>query len=442
MDFLDSIDLKSEDKKSSRVRSWYLYEQFKSLERNQLEAAQKLKDRSYQDRILRQELSERRARRRLYDQYGVSHSESHIIQKSTSEVNKTALSASTDDFFESFCELQEDERSSEGDERNTDTEDEYSQDDSQAGKRYLDEFKSLDEIKDDQSIPDSVNSVVRKHSDNFEDLTVPELELVKKSIAEEITQQFETVKENIQCLEKYSKLCSEDKISEVESSESVAECDLKKSVLHQRESDINLYNMWSKLVSFAYQVIQLNHGNCYYDYSSQFLTAVLACDVIRRGVSRMCHILQPYVSPIKFATDDSDSSTASYKKIKRQKTLNSKKSSKPVLNQKHAQCACSYKTRSRNKYLSDDYWRNLSRHSFGFRKRVENRASEPWRNVAKFSSCESELSEKSKGSIWPSFSRNSLGDECFCHDKVANPMLKIGQYIDRLLDEIDDCKRM
>lgn len=226
-----------------------------------MEAAQKLKDRSYQDRILRQELSERRARRRLYDQYGVSHSESHIIQKSTSEVNKTALSASTDDFFESFCELQEDERSSEGDERNTDTEDEYSQDDSQAGKRYLDEFKSLDEIKDDQSIPDSVNSVVRKHSDNFEeDLRVPELELVKKSIAEEITQQFETVKENIQCLEKYSKLCSEDKISEVESSESVAECDLKKSVLHQRESDINLYNMWSKLVSFAYQVIQLNHG--------------------------------------------------------------------------------------------------------------------------------------------------------------------------------------
>lgn len=29
-------------------------------------------------------------------------------------------------------------------------------------------------------------------------------------------------------------------------------------------------------------------GNCYFDFSSQFLTAVLACDVLRRGITRMC----------------------------------------------------------------------------------------------------------------------------------------------------------
>lgn len=192
----------------------------------------------------------------------MSHSESHIIQKGTSEGNKTSLSASTDDFFESFCELQEDERSSEA-EHDTDTEDADSQDDSQTGNRYLDEFKSLDAVKDDQSSAGSVNSIVRnyKHGENFPEDLREELEFVKKSIAEEITQQFETVKENIQCLEKYSKLCSEDKISEAESSESVEERDLKKSLLrHNRQSDINLYNIWSKLVSFAYQVIQLNHG--------------------------------------------------------------------------------------------------------------------------------------------------------------------------------------
>ncbi|XP_028172799.1 uncharacterized protein LOC114361810 [Ostrinia furnacalis] len=445
MDFLDSIELKSKDRKSKRVRSWYLYEQFKSLERNQLDAAQKLKNKSYQDRILRQELSERRERRKLYDQYGVCHSESRIT-KSASEGNKTSLSASTDDFFETFCELQEDERSSEA-EHETDTEDVYSQDDSQTGKRYLDEFKSLENIKDDQSFTDSVNSVVQNYKccENFTEDLREELELVKKSIAEEITQQFETVKENIECLEKYSKLCSEDKISDAESSESVdaCACDLNKSLRHNRESDINLYNIWSKLVSFAYQVIQLNHGNCYYDYSSQFLTAVLACDVIRRGVSRMCHILQPYVSPIKFATDESDASTVSHKKKSSKNVSNSKKSRKPTQTQKRTKCQRSYKTRSYNKYFSDDYWRNLSKHSFGFRRRVATRATEPWRSIAKFPSCRScELSEKSSCSIWPSFSKTNLSDECACHLKVANPMLKIGQYIDKLLNDIDDCKRL
>nr|XP_037877210.1 uncharacterized protein LOC119630789 [Bombyx mori] len=37
MDFLDSLDLDT-DNKSQRVRSWYLYEQFKEIEKNQLDA--------------------------------------------------------------------------------------------------------------------------------------------------------------------------------------------------------------------------------------------------------------------------------------------------------------------------------------------------------------------------------------------------------------------
>lgn len=219
-----------------------------------MDAAQKLKDRSNQDRILHQELSERRARRKLYDQFGSCRSESYT-DKTTTEGNKTTFSVSTDDFFESFCELHEDDNH--GTDRDTESEDAYSQDDSQTGKRYLDDFKSLDDLKDDQSFADSVNSVVQ--NENFTKGLKEEIKHGKKSIAEEINLQLETVKENIQCLEKYSMLCSDDKISDVDSSESFCE-DCLKAVRPSQESDINIYNIWSKLVSFAYQLVQLNHG--------------------------------------------------------------------------------------------------------------------------------------------------------------------------------------
>lgn len=51
--------------RSDRMRSWYLLEQYKSLEQNQLIAAERLRSRSYQEGLLSRELSERRQRRRL-----------------------------------------------------------------------------------------------------------------------------------------------------------------------------------------------------------------------------------------------------------------------------------------------------------------------------------------------------------------------------------------
>lgn len=83
-----------------------MYEQYKSLERNQSDAAQQLKDKSYQDRILHQEMAERRARRRLCHEPGCQ-SESGIESINSNE--KSCVSASNDDFFESFCEIHSEE---------------------------------------------------------------------------------------------------------------------------------------------------------------------------------------------------------------------------------------------------------------------------------------------------------------------------------------------
>uniref|UniRef100_A0A2A4K1S3 Uncharacterized protein n=1 Tax=Heliothis virescens TaxID=7102 RepID=A0A2A4K1S3_HELVI len=289
MEFLDSLDLDTIDKKSHRVRSWYLYEQYKSLERSQLDAAQKLKDRSYQERILRQELSERRARRKLYDQFGLCQSESRL-KKERSGSTKSSVSASNDDFFESFCVLQDDERVTQitGTEF---SEDSFSQDGLSASKCCINDFKSEDP-KDDCSYTGSVNSVV-ENLKPFNDEFLPakdNMEFSQDSIVEDINMQLDSVKEDIICLENFTKLEDVDKISEDESLNTVDECESKPDTVSERtvqEYNNNVIAIWSRLVSFAYQVVQLNHGNCYCDYSSQFLTAVLACDVLRRGVNRM-----------------------------------------------------------------------------------------------------------------------------------------------------------
>ncbi|XP_059059169.1 uncharacterized protein LOC131852514 isoform X2 [Achroia grisella] len=291
MDFLDSLDLETTHKKTKRVRSWYLYEQFKSLENNQLEAAQKLKDRSYQERILRRELRERRARRRLYDEFGLCTIEPRTEKSITSEGTKTAFSASNDDFFESFCEL-EDDRISVVTERDLeDSDNNFSQDDSQLGTPYVEEFQSIEDIRNDNSLEESITSVVEnlKSRTNLADDIKEELESVKKNIAENINMQMETVKASLQFIEDYTKLCDDAKMSSVESLPSIETRAMMegREHVHGKNDDNNLFIVWSKLVSFAYQIIQLNHGNCYYDYGSQFLTAVLACDVLRRGINRM-----------------------------------------------------------------------------------------------------------------------------------------------------------
>lgn len=256
--------METTNKRSDRVRSWYMYEQFKSLERNQLQAAQKLKDRSYQERILRQELSERRARRKIYDQFGLSHSESRLERDINSTRIKTELSVSADDCFESVCELQEDEELAE---EKLLSEDTFSEDDSIGVKCYTDEFKSVKDTKDG-SYDESVTSVM-KNLNNDENLSDDLKKIIKTetNIAQNINLQLEEVKENIQCIEKYTELVNdnilEDDITPIDD---LSEELKSKKVLTEKTSkefDSNLFIVWTKLVSFAYQLLQLNHGNIY-----------------------------------------------------------------------------------------------------------------------------------------------------------------------------------
>ncbi|CAH2106664.1 unnamed protein product [Euphydryas editha] len=277
MDFVDSFNLDSARAKCKRVRSWYLYEQYRSLEKNQLDAAQRLKDKSYQDKILRQELSERRARRRLCDQFGLCQSESRLDRSVRSIPSNVLLG--DDELFESFCELR--------DEYELENYEDNNSHDSQTSKEFED-FKSTDTRISFGA--DAKNVVENLKVEKLDEDIKEELESVKKNIAENISLQLETVKENIECLEKYTKLEEDEEIPDVDVT---LISPLKSNVdtfnnEFKKDRENSVIKMWSKFVDFAYKIILLNRGNCYYNYSSQLLTAVLACDVLLRGVSRMC----------------------------------------------------------------------------------------------------------------------------------------------------------
>ncbi|XP_049869372.1 uncharacterized protein LOC126369122 [Pectinophora gossypiella] len=487
MDFLDSIDLESTCRKSNRVRSWYLYEQYKSLEKIQMDAVAKLRDRSYQERLLHRELCERRARRRLCGDVGaVSRSECGL-QRDLGDVH-SCVTASNNDFFESFNEIQDEEISPRSD-HDHDTDGTSTQGDHDC-RPYIDELKSTE--NDDEELEEcnknsSFDSVIAKLpvdsivfsanvSSNLADDIKQELEFVKKTIAENIDMQLETVKENMQCLEEYSRFredsnkFDENSLNNDRSSTKLTKGECKSSkceyeyddesicsiqpcalpIKHDDELTNNVYTLWSKLVSFAYQVIQLNHGNCYYDYSSQFLTAVLACDVLRRGVNRMCHILQPYVSPIKYASEDTMSINT--RSVKIQKPVKRKLSSIIKESKKLFGHKCKPKKSSRGvkisnvkspstsrsygdkKYHSEKNWR----HSCSRAEGNKIRFSEPWRSLTTYPSIV-QYSDKYSSTIWPEeFSRYSDEEFWSCHTRVANPMLKLATYIDSVIKNIGD----
>uniref|UniRef100_A0A2H1V9G6 SFRICE_000775 n=1 Tax=Spodoptera frugiperda TaxID=7108 RepID=A0A2H1V9G6_SPOFR len=453
MEFLDSLDLDTIDKKSHRVRSWYLYEQYKSLERSQLDAAQKLKDRSYQDRILRQELSERRARRKLYDQFGLCQSESRI-KKDKSESTRSSVSASNDDFFDSFCALNEDEQVTQV----TGTvlsEDSFSRDCLSASVCCMDKYKGTEEQHKDDNCSDagSVNSVVENQKQFSDEVLSPkEMQFLSNSIAQDINMQFDSVKEDLRCLEKFTKLEDVDKISDEDESVTTVSVGVVSEptsipviMKSNQEDNNNLIAIWSRLVSFAYQFVQLNHGNTYCDYSSQFLTAVLACDVLRRGVNSMCNILQPYVSPIKFANyNGSDVSNESYEdlNLKRKKSVQSRKCSK----------TCDHKPQTRKKArtwaktrYSDYGWQPLCKRSLHRDKevRARRRSSEPWHSAPKLQTSKV-LASSSTCSLWPdnmteNYCKKQRTTKRRCNrNKAIHPMLEIARYIDRILMDIDD----
>lgn len=274
-----------------------------------------MKNRSYQDKILRQELSERRARRKLCDQFGLCQSESSI-QKTLS--NHTAhaptLSASNDDFFESFSE-QDDERVTK------ETEFDYG-DGINQNQSSMEDFKSLEERNDIISNSTSITSVVENitnaniigskcNSDctAYSDNPICEEENCVTSfnesneygylsnspitpviIAQDINKQLDSVREDIQRLEDITKLeidssrvaiqCLDDitkTTKQDKSLDNVSHCSqdachhpkFNRNKDKEKESYKDIIPIWSKLVNYAYQIVQLNHGT--YAYSKLVL---------------------------------------------------------------------------------------------------------------------------------------------------------------------------
>lgn len=101
--------------------------------------------------------------------------------------------------------------------------------------------------------------------ENLADDIKEELAFVKKNIAENMSLQMETVKENIQCLKDFNKFQVSDQLSKYDF-ECGSYCSTENSIQSQMEgtkvgeAENNVLAIWSKLVSFAYQVVQLNHG--------------------------------------------------------------------------------------------------------------------------------------------------------------------------------------
>lgn len=357
--FLDVDSTKSVEeqthRKARRVRSWYLYEQFKALEKNQMEATQNLKDRLYQGPHLHQELRERRERRRLVDEFSMSDSG---IDRFSSDVR-----ISVNDSFRSFSDFHNVPLHDINQIRDTDTTslDELSQDytnpigenierivDTTYDCNYKHDVTDVVETKSIVNFTKTHSTFRTEHFvDATDDINLADdikesLEYAKKIIAENINLQLETVKENLQCLENFTKLNVDDSLAKFDiyhkdasvaslSQNFVEKFDVNykdasvttilkdpvekydvehknKSVttmwqdpvekfdVEQKDASItillqdpverfdvdhkdtsvtsllqvsverhdeyrtNLYSMWSRFVSFAYQLVKLNHG--------------------------------------------------------------------------------------------------------------------------------------------------------------------------------------
>lgn len=362
------------------MRSWYLYEQFKALEKNQKEATQNLKHRLYHGPVLHQELRERRERRRLLDEFSMSDSG---IDRFSSDIH-----ISVNDSFRSFSDFHDvplhdinhirdtDTTSAEGsqDYPNQTAENIGRTDDTAFDCNYKHNVKDVVETK---SVANFNKTLSTHGTENFVDTTddtnladdiKESLEYARKIIAENINLQLETVKENIQCLEEFTKLhkddslanfdkdrnaknasvtslfenfvekfdgnykdacvttCSKDPVEkfdiehrnksvttllqdpvekfdvehknksvttllqdpvekfdveykdasvtillqdpverfDVDHNDASATTLLQGSVERRDEYRTNLYSMWSKFVSFAYQLVKLNHGKIFY----------------------------------------------------------------------------------------------------------------------------------------------------------------------------------
>ncbi|XP_013169094.1 PREDICTED: uncharacterized protein LOC106118877 isoform X2 [Papilio xuthus] len=391
-------------KKAKRVQSWYLYEQYKSLEKNQIDGAQVLRDRSCQEKLLHKELEERRARRHYCNQMVSCNSEGRMQSCMGSDAG-TLTSVSTNDFIDNFCGFQESD--------DTIVNSDQTYDLSYERTRYQDASDNKPAV----TYQENSNTLEREIETNS-DLNT-ELNVVKQNIEESVNMQLEAMKENIQCLEKYAKQSFVDKTEEPIKS-------LKHCSVYKAEYDNSLLAIWSGLVSFAYQVMRLNR-NCYYDCSTQLLTAVLFCDILWKGVNKMCDILQPYVTPIKFDNDVNYSGNNNL----------TKKHYTPSHISKGTQRSSTVKEQLKLINIGRRNRRNVKNkikddsHAFHCLPSVETFS--PRIRIFNSSTTNRWLEESN-------LPKRSCSQNCNCRrvKKVVNPMIKLSRYIDSVLKDLED----
>ncbi|XP_063381136.1 uncharacterized protein LOC134667643 [Cydia fagiglandana] len=388
------------DKKTDRMRSWYLYEQYRALTQHQLDAAQRLRNRSVQEQLLHQELTERRARRSPFCQISM-----HLSDPNQDCISQaTYLSNTNDDFYESFSDLHDFEgNNSLGSHHGTDN--------------NSMEDKNLEDFQEDTSCADSVSSVVDATDRSS-----------KHPIAEKIKLNLQTVKDNMASLEKYAQMTDGEHNSET-SVDSLG----WRNVLRKDVRNNQLFYMWTRLVAFAYHIIQLNHGNCYYDYSSQLLTAVLACDALRRGVNRMCDILQYYVSPVKYASDSEDSSNMCRKKRKKKKSHGLKKlrkSSKYKINSSSQKKVTRRFEDDHHAEHSSGSWQHYRKYSVVHTMEQNRKHRQPrrreWRKANR------STIRRSHQTLWPS-ELETTDSTTFEGRSPDNPMVLLVRYLDDVI---------
>lgn len=321
-----------------------------------MEATQNLKDRLYHGPHLHEELRERRERRRLVDEFSMSDSG---IDRFSSDIH-----IGGNDSFRSFSDFHDVPFHDINQIKDTDTTSlEESQDYSNQTEEnirtmvdatYDCNYKyDVTDVVETRSIADFTKTITYGTEDlvdasnetNLADDIKESLEYARKIIAENINLQLDTVKENIQCLEEFTKLHDDDVLATFDkghkhasvtsllqnvekfcvdyqdasvttslklpvekcdielNSESVTtflqdpveKCDvehkdasatiflqdsverfdvdhedatvtmlLQSSVETRDNCGMNLYSMWAKFVSFAYQLVKLNHGKIFF----------------------------------------------------------------------------------------------------------------------------------------------------------------------------------
>lgn len=241
------LDFERPYKKSKRVRSWYLFEQYKSLKKNPP------KERFSVKKHLRKELEERKQRRSFCKTISDCHSESYAKRSISSFDAAPLMNLSADDCFDNYFDFEDDEyeiRSLVPDAQ-ADFDKEYVKDNIDFELRY--EYL-INPINDKASeIDDKENMKSYKY---LADDIKKELEQAKRDIKDNIVAQLETVRTDFEPLEE----CAE--VSQYEESESGSfnELQTENKKNCNGVAEYQAFSIWSRLVSFAYQLALMQHG--------------------------------------------------------------------------------------------------------------------------------------------------------------------------------------